>query len=142
MFARAPHPPIFAPEALSWEFPSRADRDQGTVPEPGRLGGAPSGGRRARLAPAARQAASAAKGAVHGAAAIACELLLLADPELEARAEEFARAGDGSGSRAGEAADRRLERPHHARAVSPRPRDRRPGAPVAAAHAHPCVMPR
>jgi hypothetical protein len=141
MFAPAPQPPIFAPEGLSWEFPSRADRGTGAASDPGRLGGAPADGRRARLAPAARQAASAAKGAVLGATAIARELLLLVDPELEAQAARLARADDSSGSRAGGtrgcgAPAPRLERPRNARMPQGA---RRPGTALPAPDAHACV---
>lgn len=141
MFARPAQPPIFAPEGLSWEFPSRADRGPDTVPDSGRLGGAPSGSRRARVAPAARQAASAAKGAVHEVAAIARGLLLLADPELEAQAEQLARAADGSGSRAGDPQDtcgaparQSWQRPPRAR--------RRPGVPALSPREHLCTHAR
>ena len=139
MFARRTPPPIFAPEGLSWEFPSRADRGRASVPDSGRLGGAPTGSRHARLAPAARQAASAAKGAVHGAAAIARDLLLLADPELEAQAEQLARADDGSGSRAGDpcvtcAASARTGR------ARPRRTPRRPGVPVPSPGSNACTL--
>ncbi|MGK2937984.1 MAG: hypothetical protein ACSLFR_09305 [Solirubrobacteraceae bacterium] len=142
MFARAPQPPIFAPEGMSWEFPSRADRDSGAAPDDVRLGGARSGGRRATLAPAARQAASAARGAAHGVAAIARDLLLLADPELEARAEQLARAEDSSGSRAGDSPASCAGRQDHARVCLAPRRPRRPGTPPQALDPAPCLTPR
>ncbi|MBJ7329409.1 MAG: hypothetical protein JHC95_05890 [Solirubrobacteraceae bacterium] len=91
---------------------------------------------------------------MHGVAAFARDFLLLADPELEARADHLARAADSSGSRGGLLADEGamvvpavaalLGDPRHRARTHAKPsarRTRRPGTPEPAADAHLCVNP-